>query len=131
LLTREDEMAKQFSTKPICGVRKCATANRGDTIIFGLRLGIDKNYQDVDFSISYDLCNSLLSNLLHITNEANDLRSKNPLHQGAIAGGFVLDLERLTFGQNLKRAGWSVLQFLVKGAAGSATYRIGADRTRL
>ncbi len=125
--------AEQFSTTPICGVKKCTTANNGETIIFGLRLGTNpqENYQDVDFSISYDLVDSLVSNLLHISNEADELRSENPIHQGSISGGFVLDLDNLKFGQNLKRPGWVVLQFLVKGKSGTATYRIGADRTRL
>lgn len=124
-------MNQPIQAQPVCGINGCQTANGGETIVFGLRLGDKSQNEDVNFAMSYDLLPPLIANLLGIGHEADELRAKNPIHQGANQSGYVLDLQTLSIGLHGKKKGWHVLQFHVKGAGGTTRYLIAADRTRL
>jgi len=125
-------MNKPIDVIRVRSINACDTANSGDIVIFGLKLETSPGkYEDTNFAMSYEMLAPLIGNLLNLSNASDELRAKNPLHQGQVQSGYVLDLEKLTISLSHKKKGWTILGFHVRGSGGTTKYLIGADKIRL
>lgn len=125
-------MKNEVNVVPVYGIGPCRTAARGETVIFSLDIDGENNNRDrVNFALPYRFLGPLITQLLNLGAEADLQREGNPIYADGVDGGIVLDLDKLTIGQTIKRPGWHTLRFHVVGKGGKTNYLIGADRPKL